>query len=112
MLEQLKENIAESARNYAEEEALRKAMFEETETQLNASIDALKARKMSLEDHIEEMKQCVLEEQLVMSQAEQKVNRNTGLLNTSTSMCQSFLDEFNTATESRDDELELLATVR
>ena len=67
---------------------------------------------MSLEDHIEEMKQCVLEEQLVMSQAEQKVNRNTGLLTTSASMCQSFLDEFNTATESRDDELELLATVR
>ena len=44
MLEQLKENIAESARQYAEEEALRKSMFEETETQLNASIDALEAR--------------------------------------------------------------------
>jgi hypothetical protein len=67
---------------------------------------------MSLEDHIEEMKQCTLEEQLIMSQAEQKVNRNTGLLTTSTAMCQAFLDEYNTATESRDEEMELLRTVR
>jgi len=70
MLTQLQENIAESARQYAEEEKLRQDMFEETSTQLNASIDALEARQMALEDHIEEMKQCVLEEQLIINQAE------------------------------------------
>merc|ERR1719473_1401065 len=87
-------------------------MFQETANQLNASIAALEARQTALEDHIEEMKQCVLEESLVMSQAEQKVNRNQGLLDTSVSMCQSFLDEYNTAKEARDEELELLDTVR
>ena len=45
-------------------------MFEETSRQLNASITSLEATRVSLEDHIEEMKQCVLEETLVMQQAE------------------------------------------
>ena len=47
-----------------------------------------------------------------MSDASQKVSRNQNLLDTSVSMCDSFAAEFATATAARDDELELLDTVR
>jgi sugar-specific transcriptional regulator TrmB len=79
---------------------------------LEESIRTHEGNIESLEDHIDEMKQCVLEESLVMSASEQKVNRNTNLLNKSTSMCDAFQDEYKLAKESREEELELIETIR
>ncbi len=58
------------------------------------------------------MKQCVLEESLVMSASQQKVDRNTNLLNKSVSMCDAFQEEYKLAKESRLEELDLIATIR
>merc|ERR1711988_1069841 len=66
----------------------------------------------SLEDHLEEMAQCVLEEKLLVAKSDEKVNRNTALLRLSHQMCDAFVEEFNAATESRKEEQELLKTVR
>ena len=55
MLETLKENIAESARQYAEEETLRQEQFDTLKGKLEASINTLESNEMRLEDHIEEM---------------------------------------------------------
>lgn len=58
------------------------------------------------------MSQCVLEEQVVMDRANEKVVRNTNLLNASVAMCEAFEEEYETATESRNEEIELLGVVR
>lgn len=47
------------------------------------------------------MESCVLEEETVMTAAAEKVRLNTEMLNTATSMCNSFANEYKVATEGR-----------
>lgn len=68
--------------------------------------------KVNLEDHLEEMAQCVLEEQLLVTKSSEKITRNSALLKLSREMCAAFVEEHAAATASRDEELELLETVR
>merc|ERR1712224_194212 len=76
------------------------------------SIRDLTENQQNLEDHLEEMEQCILEEELFVAKSNEKINRNTNLLNLSVSMCAAFREEHAAATASRNEELELLATVR
>merc|ERR1712072_1365464 len=79
---------------------------------LNASITALTKNKMDLEDHVETMQQCVLEEKVLVNASRTKLARNTKLLNLSISMCAAFEKEYAAATKSRNEELKLLVEVR
>jgi hypothetical protein len=65
-----------------------------------------------LEDHLEEMAQCILEEELLVAKSNEKINRNSKLLALSVSMCAAFREEYAAATASRNEEMELLGTVR
>merc|ERR1712023_523928 len=58
------------------------------------------------------MAQCILEEELIVAKSQEKINRNTNLLNLSVSMCDAFRQEHEAATASRNEELDLLRTVR
>lgn len=55
---------------------------------------------------------CVLEEGLVMEAAEAKVARNTEMLDVATAMCHTFEVEYETATEGRNEERDLLRIIR
>jgi hypothetical protein len=54
----------------------------------------------------------MLEENVIMSSSEDKILRNTNLLNLSVEMCAAFEAEYHEATAGRNEELELLAVVR
>jgi len=54
----------------------------------------------------------MLEENVIMSSSEAKIERNTNLLALSREMCAAFEAEYHEATAGRNEELELLAVVR
>lgn len=112
LLKQLMTNISNSLKKYSMTEAIRKQAFLVLKGKLENSIAGLEANKMSLEDHIETMGQCVLEERVLVNASQTKLSRNTKLLNLSVSMCTAFENEYKAATASRDEELELLVEVR
>merc|ERR1719476_749602 len=51
-------------------------------------------------------------DQLLVAKSNEKINRNSKLLALSVSMCEAFQEEHAAATASRDEEMELLGTVR
>merc|ERR1712039_1125238 len=112
MLNQLLENIQESLADYNEEENMAQETFLALRARLEQSIRDLMQMQQELEDHLEEMAQCILEEELLVAKSNEKINRNTNLLNLSVQMCAAFREEHAAATASRNEELELLGTVR
>merc|ERR1719359_68605 len=58
------------------------------------------------------MNACVLEEGIVMTAATEKVNRNTEMLDTANTMCETFRTQYETATEGRNEERDLLRIIK
>merc|ERR1711990_989516 len=112
MLNQLVENIQNSLADYGAEENMAQETYLALRARLEQSIRDLTQMQTELEDHLEEMAQCILEEELLVAKSNEKINRNTNLLNLSVSMCAAFREEHAAATASRNEELELLGTVR
>merc|ERR1712203_1133706 len=112
MLNQLMENIQNSLADYTEEENLAQETFLALKARLEQSIRDLTQMQQELEDHLEEMAQCILEEELLVAKSQEKINRNSKLLALSVKMCAAFREEHAAATASRNEELELLKTVR
>merc|ERR1712113_89522 len=112
MLNELFAKVEEALEELTNEEAAAQENFNALSARLQASINDLEENQTNLEDHLEEMAQCVLEERLLVSKAEEKINRNSSLLRLSEEMCEAFEDEHEAATDSRKEELDLLKTVR
>jgi len=112
MLQQLLSNIEDSLADYNEEESVAQENFLELKAKLEQSIRDLTENQQNLEDHLEEMEQCILEEELFVAKSNEKINRNTNLYNLSVKMCEAFREEHAAATASRNEEMELLGTVR
>jgi hypothetical protein len=112
MLEELVGNIQDSLADYNEEENLAQETFLTLKGRLEQSIRDLMAMQQELEDHLEEMAQCILEEELLVAKSKEKISRNSALLKLSVEMCNAFVAEHVAATASRNEEIELLGTVR
>jgi len=112
MLNQLMNNILSSLADYNEEERLAQETFLALKARLEQSIRDLTQMQQELEDHLEEMAHCILEEELLVAKSEEKINRNSKLLALSVKMCAAFREEHAAATASRNEELELLKVVR
>merc|ERR1712187_473817 len=93
MINQLMENIQNSLADYTEEENLAQETFLALKARLEQSIRDLMQMQQELEDHLEEMAQCILEEELLVAKSNEKINRNTKLLALSVSMCEAFAEE-------------------
>merc|ERR1711939_1181493 len=105
-------NIQDSLADYNEEENTAQETYLALRARLEQSIRDLQQMQQELEDHLEEMAQCILEEELLVAKSNEKINRNSNLLALSVSMCAAFREEHAAATASRNEELELLGTVR
>jgi hypothetical protein len=112
LLTELLSNISTSLNEYRVAEEGKKEAFLILQGKLNDSIVALSKNKMELEDHVETMQQCVLEEKVLVNASKTKLARNIKLFNLSKSMCAAFEKEFAAATNSRNEELKLLVQVR
>jgi hypothetical protein len=86
--------------------------FNEVKASLDATIRELDTLTGKLQAHIDDMNSCVLEEDIIRSAAKEKRNRNQEMLDTCNAMCDSFEHEFETATEGRNEERDLLRIIK
>merc|ERR1712184_55884 len=93
-------------------EAALQEEFDTVSANLEETLRQLRALEARLSGHIDDMNACVLEEGIVMTAATEKVSRNTEMLNTATAMCDSFRVSYETATEGRNEERDLLRIIR
>jgi len=93
-------------------EAALQEEFDTVSANLEETLRQLGALEARLSGHIDDMNACVLEEGIVMTAATDKVNRNTEMLETATTMCNTFRVQYETATEGRNEERDLLRIIR
>merc|ERR1719281_1028400 len=93
-------------------EAALQEEFDTVSANLEETLRQLRALEARLSGHIDDMNACVLEEGIVMTAAKEKVSRNTEMLNTATTMCDAFKVSYETATEGRNEERDLLRIIR
>merc|ERR1712226_844993 len=93
-------------------EAALQEEFDTVSANLEETLRQLRALEARLSGHIDDMNACVLEEGIVMTAAQEKVSRNTEMLTTATTMCDSFRVSYEVATEGRNEERDLLRIIR
>merc|ERR1712119_209589 len=86
--------------------------FDTVSANLEETLRQLRALEARLSGHIDDMNACVLEEGIVMTAATEKVAGNTEMLNTAVAMCDSFKVSYETATEGRNEERDLLRIIK
>merc|ERR1712190_425707 len=93
-------------------EAALQEEYDTVSANLEETLRQLRALEARLSGHIDDMNACVLEEGIVMTAASEKVTRNTEMLKTATAMCESFRVSYETATEGRNEERDLLRIIK
>jgi len=93
-------------------EAALQEEFDTVSANLEETLRQLRALEARLSGHIDDMNACVLEEGIVMTAAQEKVMRNTEMLTTAEAMCESFRVSYETATEGRNEERDLLRIIK
>merc|ERR1712228_876758 len=93
-------------------EAALQEKFDTVSANLEETLRQLRALEARLSGHIDDMNACVLEEGIVMTAAKEKVVRNTEMLDVATAMCASFKEQYETATEGRNEERDLLRIIK
>merc|ERR1712167_302225 len=93
-------------------EAALQEEFDTVSANLEETLRQLRALEARLSGHIDDMNACVLEEGIVMTAAQEKVTRNTDMLATATAMCDAFRVSYETATEGRNEERDLLRIIK
>jgi len=93
-------------------EAALQEEFDTVSANLEETLRQLRALEARLSGHIDDMNACVLEEGIVMTAAREKVVRNTEMLEVATEMCNTFRVQYETATEQRNEERDLLRIIR
>merc|ERR1712113_1210021 len=94
------------------QEAALQEEFDTVSANLEETLRQLRALEARLSGHIDDMNACVLEEGIVMTAAKEKVVRNTEMLDVATAMCASFKEQYETATEGRNEERDLLRIIK
>merc|ERR1711907_735528 len=94
------------------QEAALQEEFDSVSANLEGTLRQLRAIEARLSGHIDDMNACVLEEGIVMTAATEKVTRNTEMLATAEAMCESFRVSYETATEGRNEERDLLRIIK
>lgn len=86
--------------------------YDTVSANLEETLRQLRALEVRLTSHIDDMNKCVLEEDIIMTEAAAKEARNTEMLNVATAMCDSFATEYTVATEGRNEERDLLRIIK
>merc|ERR1712170_296327 len=93
-------------------EAALQAEYDTVSANLEETLRQLRAIEARLQGHMDDMNACVLEEGIVMTAATEKVARNTEMLETAQAMCEAFRVSYETATEGRNEERDLLRIIK
>lgn len=112
LLQKLSENLRASLALYQEQEARDLETFNTRKAELEAIIAELEAAEKTFRDEISSNENCVATQTQVIGSATTKLNRNTDFLAQAQSMCDNFKQEYEAASEKRNDEIKLIDEVR
>jgi hypothetical protein len=93
-------------------EAHQQQEFDGIAASLNETLRKLKSLAIKMRHHVDDMSKCVLEEEQVMGQAQTKQKRNQDMFDTASKMCNTFKEEWETASEQRNEEMDLLNIIK
>jgi len=88
------------------------AAYNEDKARLTNAIDTLSTQKDELEQELKELQKCIITQTGIVLSATNKRDRNQRLLDDATALCDAVTHEYNSASESRREELDLLKAIR
>lgn len=112
MLTNFREKIEAEFQEAAAAEQAAIEAYNEDKARLTATIEHLENQKAGLEQEIHELDKCIVVQTGIVQSATSKRDRNTQLLEDAQALCGSVEEEYQTATEARREELDLLAAIR
>merc|ERR1719230_394031 len=112
MMERIVQKVEENLLRLEEAEKEALETFNGVKANLDATIRDLGELSVKLQLHIDDMNSCVLEEDIIRTAAAEKRNRNKEMLDTCNTMCDAFEHEYETATEGRNEERDLLRIIQ
>jgi len=112
LLEELRKNTEVSAANYDEDERKSIELYNSIVAQLENEYARLLSEEAVLVKHVGDMSACVDNEKAVYQEAENKFNRNSELLASSESLCESWESQYQVESDNRTEELQVIADLR
>lgn len=105
-------NVRVNLDTLTDTEAKQQQEFDGIASSLNETLRKLKDLARKMRHHVDDMSKCVLEEEQVMGAAKTKQRRNQDMFDTAKKMCDTFQREWDTATEQRNEEMDLLNIIK
>mmetsp|Transcript_37014 Transcript_37014/g.33278 ORF Transcript_37014/g.33278 Transcript_37014/m.33278 type:complete len:402 (+) Transcript_37014:58-1263(+) len=112
LFEKVRDEVNDAFDSYTTQEENAIAAYQEMKALLEKHLSDLIADEATLRAHLDEMNRCIKQETQIYNDAVAKENRNTGLLNDATSLCQHQEESYQQATLARADELRVIAELR
>lgn len=112
LLVQLRDNTDASQADYDQQEADSIQRFNDLIDSLTSEKNRLEAEEPVIRQHIADMKACVSRQSDTYSEAYAKQDRNQSIKDSSASLCEGWINEYETETDTRNYELELIGELR
>ncbi|CAD8181246.1 unnamed protein product [Paramecium pentaurelia] len=108
LLESLRANIQEAYNDFAESNAVTIAAFNDQKERLGQIIDRLEAQNERLQNKLDNLNQQIGSQSAIAQRASGKLQRNQQLWDYAQSLCSTFTNEYNYATQARRNEIQLV----
>eukprot|EP00359_Climacostomum_virens_P001959 CAMPEP_0204899152 /NCGR_PEP_ID=MMETSP1397-20131031/1686_1 /ASSEMBLY_ACC=CAM_ASM_000891 /TAXON_ID=49980 /ORGANISM="Climacostomum Climacostomum virens, Strain Stock W-24" /LENGTH=391 /DNA_ID=CAMNT_0052067069 /DNA_START=1734 /DNA_END=2909 /DNA_ORIENTATION=+ len=112
LLNRLRDNTDASQADYDQQEADSIQRYNDLIDSLTSEKERLEREEPVIRQHIGDMKACVARQDAVYSEAYAKQSRNQDIYDSSASLCEGWINEYNTETDTRNYELSLIAELR
>merc|ERR1712072_390837 len=112
LMNQVIGNVRVNLDSITDTEAKQQQEFDGIASSLNETLRKLKDLARKMRHHVDDMSKCVLEEEQVMGAAKTKQKRNQDMFDTAKKMCDTFKMEWETASEQRNEEMDLLNIIK
>ncbi|CAD8080856.1 unnamed protein product [Paramecium primaurelia] len=109
LLDTLRSNIQEAYNDYAASNASSVAAFNDQKERLGQTIARLEAQNERLSEKLTNLVQCIGTQSAIAQTASGKLQRNQQLWDQAQTLCSTFANEYNYATQARRNEIQLVA---
>jgi len=109
LIETLREKVQEAYNAFAEADAEAVQAFNDQKERLENNLARLEAQRARLEREVDELSQCIGTQSAIAQTAANKLHRNQQLWDQAKGLCYTFDQEYNYATQTRRQELQLVA---
>ncbi|KAM3131060.1 hypothetical protein pb186bvf_016872 [Paramecium bursaria] len=108
LLETLRKNVQQAYSDFSAGNAVAVAAFNDQKDRLKVTLGRLERQHDRLQDKLDALNQCIGTQSAIAQTASQKLQRNTQLWDQAKALCSTFDNEYNYATQTRRQELQLV----